>query len=203
MTLGGRTLLELAVCAAQEAPSVSRVLVTTDSPDVVEFTESRFPDVSTYLRPENLRQPATLIRDVLRDLVARAELSDDAILCLTSVHTPRRTWFHLQKAIDNFLLYDVDSVVAVREERTPVYQMGPYGLRAVNPSFQKGRLRREREAVYIDTGAIRVFRVRNLREPAFMGSRIGHSLMTSEDAIQIESPADFHVLDQPVADGVS
>lgn len=203
MTFGGRTLLEGAVCAAKETPSVSEVLVTTDSPDVAEFMGSHLPDVRTYVRPLALRQPTTSIRDVLDDLVARAKLSDEVILCLMNALTPRRTSFHVQKAIDNYLLYDVDSVVAVHEERNPIYQMGPAGLLAVNPTFQYTRLRREREAVYIDTGAVRVFRVRNLREPAFMGRRIGHSLMTPEDNIQIESPADFYLLEQPVVDGSS
>jgi CMP-N-acetylneuraminic acid synthetase len=203
MTLDGQTLIERAVSAARETPSVSETLVTTDSLDVTEFMESRFPDVRTVLRPPALRQPTTSIRDVLGDVVSRAELSDEEILCVLSVQTPRRTWFHVQKAIDNFLLYDVDSVVGVHEERNPIYQMGPVGLRAVNPAFHNSRLRREREAVYIDTGALRVFRAGNLREVAFMGRRIGHSLMAAEDAVQIESPADFYLLDQPTVQASS
>lgn len=203
MTLEGKTLLERAVCAAQETPSISQTLVTTDSADVADFMQSHFPDVQTYVRPPELRAPTTPIRDVLRDVVSRAELSDEEILCVLSVQTPRRTWFHVQKAIDNFLLYDVDSVVAVHEERNPIYQMGPLGLHAVNPAFHNIALRREREAVYIDTGALRVFRAGNLREPAFMGRRIGHSLMAPEDAIQIESRADFYLLDRPVAEASS
>lgn len=198
MTFSGQTLLERAVRAAQETPSVSETFVTTDSSDVVEFMGSHFPDVTSYLRPPALRQPTTSIRDVLRDLVKRAGLSDEVILCLISVETPRRTWFHIQKAIDNYLLYDVDSVVAVHEERKPIYQMGPQGLRAVNPNFHS-HLRREREAVYIDTGTVRVFRVQNLSKPDFMGSRIGHSLIPREDAVQINSPGDFQLLDQQVS----
>ena len=198
MTLDGTTLLERAVRAAQETPSVSQTLVTTDSSDVVEFMSEHFPDLQTYLRPPELRAATTPIRDVLLDLASRAELTDDDILCVLSVHTPRRTSFHVQKAIDNFLLYDVDSVVAVHEERNPTYQMGSLGLQAVNPAFHTRNLRREREAVYIDLGAIRVFRAGNLQEAAFMGSRIGHSLMPREDNIQIESPGDFYLLDRAV-----
>lgn len=200
VTLDGTTLLERSVRGAEEAPSVSKTFVSTDRSDVAEFVESHFPEVRTFVRPPALRSQTTSIRDVLRDVVGRAKLSDDVILCLLSVQTPRRTWFHIQKAIDNFLLHDVDSVVAVHEERNPIYQMGPFGLRAVNPNFHNRRLRREREAVYIDSGAARVFRVRNLREPGFMGRRIGHSLMAPEDNIQIESQVDLYRLDQPIVE---
>jgi CMP-N,N'-diacetyllegionaminic acid synthase len=202
MTLSGQTLLEGAVRAAQETPSVSEVLVTTDSSDVFQFMASHFPDVTMHLRPSALRQPTTSIRDVLQDFAEQAGFSDEVILCLTSVDNPRRTWFHMQKAIDNYLLYDVDSVIAVHEERSPIYQMGPQGLRAVNASFQY-HVRREREAVYIDSGAVRVFRVGNLRMANFLGTRIGHSLMAREDAVKIKSPADFHLLDQQVSEGLS
>jgi len=198
MTLDGTTLLERAVGAAQETQSVSQTVVTTDSSDIAEFMAAHFPDVQTYLRPPALRAATTPIRSVLQDVVSNAGLSDEAVLCILSVNSPRRTSFHVQKAIDNFLLYDVDSVVAVHEERNPIYQMGSVGLRAVNPTFHNSHLRREREAVYIDFGAIRVFRAGNLGESAFMGRRIGHSLMPREDNIQIESPADFYLLDGSV-----
>lgn len=200
MTLDGTTLLERAVGAARETPSVSQTVVTTDSSDIAEFMAAHFPDVQTYLRPPELQAGTTPIRSVLQDVVFRAALSDETILCVLSVNSPRRTGFHVQKAIDNFVLYDVDSVVAVHEERSPIYQMGSDGLRAVNPTFHNRHLRREREAVYIDFGAIRVFRVANLGESAFMGKRIGHSLMAREDNIQIESPADFYLLDGAVVD---
>lgn len=198
MTTDGQTLIERAVCAAREAPSVSDVLVTTESDEVAAFMASRLPDVRTFVRPPELRRDTASIRDVVADVAARSALSDDVIVCLLSILTPRRTGFHVQKAIDNFLLYDVDSVVAVHEDRNPIYQMGPSGLRPVNGAFHTTRLRREREAVYVDTGAVRVFRVRNLKEAEFMGGRIGHSLMTAEDARQIESPADFDLLDPVV-----
>jgi CMP-N-acetylneuraminic acid synthetase len=202
ITFSGTTILERAVQAAQETPSVSEVLVTTDSSDVVQFMASRFPDVTTHLRPAALRQPTASIGDVLQDLAVHAGFSDEVILCLTSVETPRRTGFHMQKAIDNFLLYDVDSVIAVYEERSPIYQMGSQGLGAVNPAFQY-HVRREREAVYIDPGAVRVFRVANLRRANLLGTRIGHSLMAREDAVKIKSPADSHLLDQQVAEEFS
>lgn len=203
MRFEGTTLLERAIDAGRAAVSVSRVLVTTDDPEVGRFVEARFPDVPAFVRPSALRSTTTSIQDVLRDVVGRAGFRDEVILCLLNVRTPRRTGFHVQKAIDNFLLYDVDSVVAVHEERNPIYQMGPSGLRAVNPAFHHHHLRREREAVYIDNGAVRVFRVGNLREEAFMGHRIGHSLMAPADNIQIESSEQLYLLDQPIAEAPS
>ncbi|MGH2693402.1 MAG: glycosyltransferase family 2 protein [bacterium] len=199
MRYGGATLLEGAILAAREAPSVDEVVMTTDDPRVAAFSKARFPDVATHVRDPVLREPTVSMRDVLLALVRERTYRDDTVLCLLSVHTPRRTSAHVQKAIDNFLLYDVDSVVAVYEDRSLMYQMGEAGLRALNPG-QQYRLRREREAIYVDTGAVRVFRARNLTHRTFLGRRIGHAVIPREEALQIKSPEDFRFLDSETVD---
>jgi CMP-N-acetylneuraminic acid synthetase/GT2 family glycosyltransferase len=199
MRYRGTTLLETAILAASQAPSVDEVVVTTDDPRVIAFANTRFPDLVTHLRDPELRRPTASIRDVLLALVRERGYEADTVLCLLSVHTPRRTSGHVQKAIDNLLLYDVDSVVAVYEDRSLMYQMGDAGLRPLNPGHQH-RLRREREAVYVDTGAVRVFRARNLAQRTFLGRRIGHAVIPREDALQIKSPDDFRFLDSETVD---
>jgi CMP-N-acetylneuraminic acid synthetase len=191
---GGQTLLEGALQAAAEVPGVSRVVVTTDCDRVHAYVEERFGDVRSIRRAPALCLPTTSIVDVVADAARTEGLSDDDVICLLSVHTPKRTAWHVQKALDTFFLYEVDSVVTVHEERSLVYQMGELGLAAVNPG-NEGKVRLEREALYVDTGAVRVFRAGNLAAGSFLGRRIGHALMAPEDAVQIKSSRDFHVLD--------
>lgn len=199
MRYGGRTLLEGAILAASQVPSVDEVVATTDDPRVVRFTTARFPDVAIQLRDPELRRPTASIRDVLSELARERGFEEDTVLCLLSVHTPRRTSAHIQQAIDSFLLHNVDSVVNVYEDRSLMYQMGDAGLRPLNPG-QQHRLRREREVIYVDTGAVRVFRVRNLAQRTFLGERIGHVVVAPEDALQIKSREDFRFLDSETAD---
>ena len=145
-------------------------------------------------RPEALCRETTAIAEVLVHVVEELDYADDTIIALLSVHTPRRTSAHIQKALDAFRLYGVDSIVSVYEERSLLYQIGEQGLRPVNPS-NEGRVRFEREATYVDTGAVRIFPVANLASGSLLGRRIGHALMAAEDAVQIKSPHDFHHLD--------
>ncbi|HUP32254.1 MAG TPA: glycosyltransferase [Gaiellaceae bacterium] len=192
--VGGVTLLDLAIREAYNVEAVDEVVVTSDADDVVEHVREHWPAAHALRRPEELTRPTTTIADVLRHVVEERGLDDDAIIVLLSVHTPRRTAAHVQKALDAFHLYGVDSVVSVYEERSLLYQMGQHGLRPLNPS-NEGRVRLERDATYVDTGAVRVLPVRNIRAGTLLGSRIGHALMDVEDSIQIKSPRDFVHLD--------
>ena len=190
----GVTLLDLAIREAGKVDAVEEIVVTTDSDDVTDWVRDHAPDVHVLRRPDELCRETTAIADVLRHVVSERGYSSDTVICLLSVHTPRRTSAHVQKALDAYRLYGVDSVVSVYEERSLLYQMGEQGLTPVNPS-NEGRVRLEREATYVDTGAVRVFPVSNLASGSLLGRRIGHALMAAEDAVQIKSPHDFHHLD--------
>ena len=189
----GSTLLDRALEAASGVPDLDAIVVTTDCARVAEHVGHRWPEVSCTLRDEDLSAPATPLADVVRALVKERGFGDDVVICLLSLHTPFRTSHHVQKAIDNFMLYDVDSVISVYEERSSMYQMGPFGLYPLNPG-RENQLRREREVVYIDSGAIRVFPVANLWGPSMLGERIGHALIHAEESFQIKSPHDLATL---------
>jgi CMP-N-acetylneuraminic acid synthetase len=191
----GVTLLDLAIREAEGVEAIEEIVVTIDSDDVGEYVREHWPEVVVLRRPDELCRETTTIAEVLRYVIAEREYPGDTIVCLLSVHTPRRRSSHIQKALDAYRLYGVDSVISVHEERSLLYQMGEQGLRPVNPS-NEGRVRLEREATYVDTGAVRVFPARNLAGESLLGRRIGHALMAPEDAVQIKSPADFHHLDE-------
>jgi CMP-N-acetylneuraminic acid synthetase len=194
---GGRPLIDSAIEEAAAVRVIGEIVVTTDDDAVVEYVQQHFPEVIALRRPPEICQPTTAMIDIMRSLVETREYDDDVVICLLSVHTPRRTSSHIQMALDTFWLYDVDSVVTVYEERGLIYQMGEQGLKAINPS-NEDRVRLERDALYVDSGAIRVFAAQNTHSGRLLGQRIGHALVTPEDAAQITSPSDFHLLDPEV-----
>jgi CMP-N-acetylneuraminic acid synthetase/GT2 family glycosyltransferase len=172
-------------------------VVTTDGAQVAEYVRDRFPTVTVIERAEHLRHHDAKMREVLSEVVARLALPSLTALCVLSLHTPFRRADHIRDALNNFLLYEVDSVVSVHEEQNLVYQLGPYGLEPVNPSWQY-LLRKEREAVYVENSAVRMLPAANLRDERFLGLRIGHVLMTREDGFKINTPADLRRLAAPV-----
>lgn len=188
-------LLSSALDEARLVHEVNDLVVSTDCLRVATYVNNRFPDVAVGLRPDYLRHHGAGMRDILVDLCEQFNLDGSSVLCVLSLHTPFRQARHVQDALDNFKLYDVDSVITVCEEQNLVYQMGPFGLQPMNPSRQYA-LRREREAVYVENAAVRVFGVGNLRYPQFLGQRIGHVLMDRRDGFKINSIQDAGMLSE-------
>jgi CMP-N-acetylneuraminic acid synthetase len=195
--VGGRTLVERAIDDARAVEAIEEIVVTADDDRVVDYVRAHFPDVLALRRPPEVCTPTSAMIDVVRSVVDVRGYDPEVVICLLSVHTPRRRSALIQKALDSFWLYNVDSIVAVFEERGLVYQMGERGLKPINPS-NEDRVRLERDALYVDSGAARVFRAKNVRTGRLLGLRIGHALITPEDAAQITSPMDFHLLDPEV-----
>lgn len=189
----GEALLHRAVKQALEVDAFRSLVVSTDSDEVVHAVRERFPEVRVTLRAPHLRGHDTSMRDILREVADELNLDPSTLLCVLNLHTPFRRTSHIIEAIDNFNLFPVDSVVSVHEEQNLAYQMGQYGLEPVNPSWQY-KLRRERDAVYIDNSAVRVFPVANLEQRRFLGGRIGHVLMSRDDAFKINTRADVAAL---------
>ena len=192
---GATTLLDWEIEETLRVQGLDGLVVTTDSSQVASHVRGRFPTVTLIERAERLRHHDAKMREILREVTERLALPPSALLCVLNLHTPFRRARHIRDAIDNFNLYEVDSVVTVYEERNVVYQMGSYGMEPMNPSWQY-MFRREREVVYVDNSAVRVLPVANLARERFLGVRIGHVLMSREEGFKINSPSDLHRLAQ-------
>lgn len=193
-TFQGEHLVDIAIKGAVRVPRISEVIVTTDCSRVAEHVSGLEGPITVLERGPELLDPSVTMLHILRDVVERRSLPDEDIMCWLNANCPRRRPAHIEKALDNFLLYSPDSVVGVYEEPNLMYQMGSGGLRPLNASAQYS-LRREREAVYVDAGAMRVFRCGNLKSPNYLGDRIGHALIAREDALQIRGVDDLVRLD--------
>lgn len=186
---GSDNLLHEGLREALVAEELDRLVVTTDCPRVAHYAATNFPSVEVLERAPHLRGHDTEMAEVLREVATRLQLSPEALLCVLSLHTPFRRSEHIADGVNTFVLYDVDSVVSVYEERNPVYQLGARGLEPVYRGMQYA-LRRERDVIYVDNSAVRVFPAGNLREPNFLGTRIGHVVMAREDSFKINVPSD-------------
>jgi len=105
--------------------------------------------------------------------------------------SPLRTAGHVDEAIDTSLIFSVDSVISVYESTDFLWQPGKYGL---EPLFEERLLRRDRESMYHESGAIYVTTPETvLRRNELIGQHIGHILMEERNSLHIDSRYDFDV----------
>lgn len=195
--LVGRPLIDFTLDTAQEAGIFDAILVTTDDPAVVEYC-SRFPGVLSVLRPSMLSSPKEGLSQVLNDATLRLENEHKIypdVLVLLSVHSPLRRPEHIREAVDTLLLYNVDSVISVYQDYELHFTHGPMGLEPLNRGMLQ-RLRLEREALYVDNGAIKVCWRNVVEDGSLYGQKIGHVIMPGEDSFQIKKPFDAWLIER-------
>lgn len=187
----GKPLIDYALEAARETKQFDHIMVTTDDPRVVEHC-ARFRDVLAVTRPVDLTLPHVHLSQVLYDCVRQLEeehgVYPDALVLL-NVHCPLRRAEHISEAIDTLMLHNVDNVISVYECDDVLFGHGEQGLQPINKGMLQ-RIRLEREVLYVDNGAINAFWRDVMTEASFIGTRIGHVLMSPQESFRVKSP--FH-----------
>lgn len=194
--LGGQPLLWHTLSEALLAEHLDRVVVSTDDPDVFDYTR-RFSGVSALRRPEELTRYTSRIEDTVRhalDQLRREEGYEPDAVCILYINTPLRRRHHIDKAIDTMVIFNVDSVISVEQDLSLFYVHRRFGLTPVVDA--KRELKIERDAFFRETGAIFLTRTEVLLEGRLLGDRIGHITMLPEEGVRINSEFSFWVAEK-------
>ncbi len=195
--LAGQPLIDYTLEPASRTHGFEAILVTTDDPRVVAHCAGK-PGVTGRLRPAELSGERVLesqvVDDAIRWLEREQGLSPDIIVAL-SVHAPLRRPEHIQEAIDTLILYNTDSVLSVYEDYGLHYAHGRRGLEPLNPAMHR-QVRLEREALFVDNGAVKACWRRVLTAGSLLGEKVGHIVMPRRESYQIKAPFDVWLIEQ-------
>lgn len=189
--LAGKPLIDHTLDVVVDSGIFSSVVVSTDDPAVVDHCERR-GDVLAFLRDSGFSDIRTKLAEVVFDAVGRAEDEYDAysdIVVVLSIHAPLRRAKHIQEAIDTLIVYEVDHVFSTYEDRDLHFRHGRHGMEPLNAGTLN-MLRFEREALFVSNGAVHALWRECLRRETLFNGRIGHTVMSRDESLQIKKPVD-------------
>jgi len=146
--LCGRPLIQYTIDAAKHSELVSRVVLSSDDEEIMEYCKARGIEVP-FRRPQTLAQDDTPMIDVIKHGVEFLEKSesyrphDVVVLQPTS---PLRTSIHIDKALSILYETEADSVVSVVE--VP-HQYNPVSVMKLTEGKLAAFLQGERREIYI------------------------------------------------------
>lgn len=201
MELAGRPTIAYTIEEALKTEGLSRVIVSTDSWEMAELAKGLRAE-TPFIRPKSLSLSTVPLEDVLRHalshLVENEGYVPDVIITL-QITSPFRKAAHIQEAIDTMMIYDTDSVVSVYRDISFHWKPGMHGLM---PVIYKNRLlRKDKDTVYRENGAIYAYRAVNLVRGVDLGKRVGHIEMLREESIRLLSEHDFWLAEQMIKSG--
>jgi CMP-N-acetylneuraminic acid synthetase len=201
--LAGRPLVAHAVETARSTTRVSRVVCSTDDPDIADAARAAGAEVP-FLRPSHLAQDTSEDWPVFTHALAWLEEHDawvpDLIVNLRPT-SPMRTPDHVDQAIRLLLETGADSVKAVCLARQHPHKMWlrqadgciePYLKTAFRLSRGPDVPRAELDEVYWQNGVVDVTRREVILEQGVMiGRRVAGLVTRPEDSIDVDTPLDL------------
>lgn len=194
--LSGKPLIDHTIDAALEESCFETIFVSTDDPAVVEHCAGK-EKVIAEVREPALSDPRSKLAGVVAAAVRSMETKHGIhadIIVLLSIHSPLRRAVHIREALDTLLLYGVDNVIATYEDYDLHFCHGEQGMEPLNPG-SVNQLRYEREALYVDNGAVHALWREFIDGEDLFRGRVGHIVMTRFESFQIKKPEDIPYLE--------
>jgi CMP-N-acetylneuraminic acid synthetase len=156
----GRPLFQHMLDVLVETEEIDKVLIDTDSPDVMEICARKYPQVMVVERPEHLRDGATPMNNVLLHDVG---LVESEFYLQTHSTNPLMTKETLKAAIQKFLTnYPInDSLFSVTRMQTRLWDQL---ARAVNHNPSILLRTQDLPPIYNENSCIYIFEKRTLME---------------------------------------
>jgi CMP-N,N'-diacetyllegionaminic acid synthase len=199
--VAGRPLLAYTADAARASRRLSRVVASTDDPEIADAARGLGLEVP-FMRPGDLAEDDTPMLPVLQHAVAemsaRGFCAD--VVVLLQPTSPLRRATHIDQAVDLLVSTGADSVVTVVEvphQFNPVSVMRLEGGRLV--PFLPGPLlfrRQDKPRVFARNGpAVLAVRVSVLERGSLYGDDVRPLLMAPEESVDIDTPADLDLVE--------
>lgn len=196
--LSGKPLIAHTIGQAREALSASRVVVSTEDPEIGA--------VSAQWGAEVVWRPATLSADTatsesalrhalmyLRD----TEGYEPELVVFLQCTSPIRTSHDIDAAVQTLRDQEADSLLSVVPSYRFLWRQVNGRPEAVNYNYRQRPRRQDRAPEYVENGSIYVFKPWVLRDSNNrLGGRIAFYVMDFWSQFDIDDPEDFAVVEQ-------
>jgi CMP-N,N'-diacetyllegionaminic acid synthase len=199
--LGGRPLLAYSCDAARLSRLVSRIVVSTDDPQIAEAALTLGAQVP-FMRPPELAADDTPMLDVLRHVLAELKRQEGYIadvLVLLQPTSPLRTSEHVDRAVGRLLEGDADSIVSVIEvphlfSPSSVMRIDDGRLVPLDGSAVRPTRRQEKPQLFARNGpAVLAVRTTVIENGLLYGEDCRPMLMKPEESVDIDAPLDLEL----------
>jgi N-acylneuraminate cytidylyltransferase len=196
--LAGKPLLAYSIEAAQQTPSVSRVIISTDDPEIAGV--ARRYDAEVTWRPEELSgDTATSESALLHTLehLRETESYEPDLVVFLQATSPLRQDDDIKNAIKTLLVEKADSLFSACAVEGFLWRSSAEGNLPINYDSECRPRRQERdETILEENGSIYVFRPWVLREcRSRLGGKIAVYPMDRMDSFQVDNPDDLILME--------
>lgn len=190
-----KTIIEHAIEKAVSTKTISWIVITTADEGILNYlaeANDHEGRVKIVKRPESyarVHESLNKTIDLVLETMAKSNIYPKAIMTL-SLEYPLVSYHDLDDAVRTMALFKCDSLLSVRPDNRMYYQHVGHGMVPILDQDKFTKL--EREALYKGAGGIVISTMDNYRRNRrLVGGKVGHIVLGSEAAFQINSFFDF------------
>ncbi|CAM8409499.1 Glycosyltransferase 2-like [Candidatus Methylopumilus universalis] len=183
--LNGKSLLKQKIEMCLSSSLFDKVIVTSDTNDVLTTIESFNDERLEFLERET--SDTIRSRNIVNTLQKVAKKYDPNLSGLTVLcylPTPFVTLGSLEEALCTLVFNDADSSMGVEEIKEPVFRRTPFGLKAVNP---ERNLRTDHDYVYREANIALAAKNKNFSTGSLLGPSTINFIVEPEESFFIDS----------------
>ena len=196
--IAGKPLIEYTINAAKSSKLINKIIVSTDSKKIANFSKSKGIEVP-FLRPNNLSKSNSSTIDVINHTINFLKIYENYIpdiITILQPTSPLRTVNILDKSIkllkNSQLSSSILGVVKVKNHPFLCFELKNSFLKPFKSNFKKYSQRQKFPIFYYPTGSIYTFWYKTLENYGnIYGSKIKPLLIDIEDSIDIDTPYDL------------
>ncbi len=200
-SLAGRPLIEWSIDDALRAPSVTRVVVSTDDAEIAAV--SRAAGAEVVCRPADLAGPTasseSALVHTLDALASRDDYEPDLVVFLQCT-SPLRQPDDIENAVQQLRSERADSLFSCCPSHGFLWRRGADSVSALNYDPARRPRRQDAPEDVVENGSIYIFRPSVLRQT---GSRLGGKITTYPmrvvDSFQVDEPGDLELMEALIA----
>ena len=189
-------LLAHSILAAKEAPEVGVILVSSDDEEIRSIATQY--GAQTIVRPSTLSGDTATSESALLhalEMYAAQGNPDPEWIVFLQATSPLRFKGAISKAIKKIEEEGADSLLSVNPTHGFLWRMTPGGPTSFNYDYRKRPRRQDIPCDYIENGSFYIMRPSILRAGNRLGGKIAVFEMSDWEGFQIDTPAEFALLD--------
>ena len=193
--IGDTTLIDRAVEFILNFSPITQLILTTPDQDVIEYAKDKWEsEISIIHRPKKLSYINSPLEPVIQHALNNINLgSEYDFFMLTSLESPFRKSQVIESGINIMQIFDVDTVVGVRPERSLLLNHDGKGMKFL---VEQGEFRLERNELFkmVPGYLIRDFKSFQSSGKLF-GDIVGHVMFDQLSAFRITNQLECNIAD--------
>lgn len=193
-SFAGTTLLDIAITGVLAAENISKAILTTPDERIINCVKEAYADkILIDKRPQRLSALNIKTEDVIDYLIDqyKQHFKGADTINIINLEYPLRSPMYIDKAINTLYLFEVDSVISVRQRNNNFFRHEGAGL----VPFESNRaLNLERDIIFEEIGGIHTVRYDSyLKFRSLMSGKAGHIIIDELSSIRLSNGIDFEI----------